>query len=126
MKSYWKYFKMANEAEGRLKKKYYTWKARRIQDKYTCYMPVSKRISQFKTPHGLNGIIIESGTRIRKGCTICNNVSILTKHGSPEIGRNVYIATGAVIQGGITIGNNCRIGPNKVITKDVPAGTILE
>lgn len=39
----------------------------------------------------------------------------------PVIGNHVSIYTGAVVFGGITIGDNVTIGANSVIRKDVPA-----
>lgn len=38
----------------------------------------------------------------------------------PTIGNNVLIGMGAKIVGAITIGNNCRIGANAVVNKNIP------
>jgi len=38
----------------------------------------------------------------------------------PTIGNNVVIGGGAKILGNITIGNDCKIGANSVVVKDVP------
>ncbi|MEP6757269.1 MAG: serine O-acetyltransferase, partial [Chthonomonadales bacterium] len=38
----------------------------------------------------------------------------------PTIGNGVLIGMGAKIIGAITIGNNCRIGANAVVNKDIP------
>lgn len=43
---------------------------------------------------------------------------------SPHIGDRVTIYTGAVVLGGITIGDDVVIGANAVVTKDVPAGVV--
>lgn len=43
------------------------------------------------------------------------------KEGTPVIGDNVRIMTGATVFGGITIGDNVTIGANTVVNKDVPA-----
>ncbi|MDX1810143.1 MAG: acyltransferase [Sulfurospirillaceae bacterium] len=40
------------------------------------------------------------------------------------VGDNVFIGLGAFILAGVTIGNNCVIGANSVVTKDVPDGSI--
>ncbi len=40
--------------------------------------------------------------------------------GSPAIGDNVYIHTGAKVIGAIRLGNNVKIGANAVVIKDVP------
>lgn len=45
--------------------------------------------------------------------------------GVPVIGNNVYIAKGAIVIGGITIGNNVTIGANAVVTKPIPDNAIV-
>ena len=40
--------------------------------------------------------------------------------GAPTIGDDVYIGAGARIIGNVRIGNQCRIGANCVVTRDVP------
>jgi serine O-acetyltransferase len=45
--------------------------------------------------------------------------------GTPTIGDNVYIAPGAKIIGNIKIGNNCAVGANAVVVKDVLEGTTV-
>lgn len=41
------------------------------------------------------------------------------------IGRNVWIGAGATIIGGVTIGENAVIAAGSVVTKDVPADTLV-
>ena len=43
-----------------------------------------------------------------------------SKGGTPRIGNNVCVYTGAMILGDITIGNNVRIGAGSIVLKDVP------
>ena len=45
--------------------------------------------------------------------------------GAPVIGSNVYIGAGAKIIGGVTIGDNARIGANCAVTFDVPANATV-
>jgi len=45
--------------------------------------------------------------------------------GVPKIGDNVYIAPGAKLIGGITIGNNVAIGANSVVTKSIPDNAVV-
>jgi len=42
----------------------------------------------------------------------------------PTIGNNVSIYTGAIVIGGITIGDNCVIGAGSVVTKSIPDNCI--
>ena len=39
---------------------------------------------------------------------------------NPIIGDNVWISTGAIIFGGITVGNNVQVGAGCILNKDVP------
>lgn len=45
--------------------------------------------------------------------------------GLPIIGNNVRISKGAIVFGGITIGNNVIVGANAVVTKPVPDNAIV-
>lgn len=45
--------------------------------------------------------------------------------GVPKIGNNVYIAKGAIVFGGITIGNNVTIGANSVVNTPVPDNSVV-
>ena len=49
----------------------------------------------------------------------------LTRCGMPKIGNNVDIYVGARVLGGITIGDNAKIGANCVVTSSVAAGSIV-
>lgn len=45
--------------------------------------------------------------------------------GTPVIGNNVCINKGAIVYGGITIGNNVDIGANAVVNKPVPNNAVV-
>ncbi|KOO07640.1 serine acetyltransferase [Vibrio hepatarius] len=63
---------------------------------------------------------------IGSNATIVHGVTIAGKNNQfPTIKDNVYIGTGAVVLGGITIGNNVVIGANAVVTKDVPDNAVV-
>jgi serine O-acetyltransferase len=75
-------------------------------------------------------LVIEPTTRIGRNCRIHSGVNI-GRSGkfvpnaeagryTPRIGHNVYIGPGAKLYGAITIGDNCVIGANAVITKSFP------
>jgi serine O-acetyltransferase len=42
----------------------------------------------------------------------------------PTIGDRVDVGCGACILGAVTVGDDCKIGANAVVTEDVPAGSI--
>lgn len=72
-----------------------------------------------------SGIVIGSTTIIGNDVLIYQGVTLggvsLEKNTKrhPTIKNNVVIGSGAKILGDITIGNNCRIGSNSVVVKDV-------
>lgn len=82
-------------------------------------------------PHGPVGVFISGSAVINKNVTIYQQVTIgsntlnnTTRNGSPIIGENVFIGAGAKIIGGIKVGNNCRIGANAVVYKDMPPNSV--
>ena len=82
-------------------------------------------------PHPV-GIVIAKQAKLGMGCKIWQNVTIGANsvEGArvgeyPTIGNNVLIYAGAVIVGGIEIGDNCIIGANSVVTKSFGANSII-
>lgn len=74
-----------------------------------------------------SGIILHArsigdGVQIRQNTTM-GVVSVDRPHDIPTIGNRVDIGCGACILGGITIGDDCKIGANAVVITDVPAGS---
>lgn len=81
-------------------------------------------------PHDMVGIFISDMAQIGENVVIFQHVTIgsntIKGHprcGAPSIGNNVYIGAGAKIIGKVTIGDNCRIGANCVVVKDMSANT---
>lgn len=56
------------------------------------------------------------------GVLVGNKDSI---HKIATIGNNVSLSAGAKVIGDVTIGNNCIVAPNAVVTKDVPDNCIV-
>jgi len=69
-------------------------------------------------------IHIHPKTVIGDRCGILHNVTIgiNMKSGAPVIGNDVFIGTGAVILGDITIGDGARIAANSLVIRNVPPG----
>jgi serine O-acetyltransferase len=80
------------------------------------------------------GLFIEHGyattitaQKLGAGCWINQNVTIGngSRPGRPVLGDGVYVRTGAVVLGPVTVGDRAHIGANSVVTRDVPAGAIV-
>ena len=84
-------------------------------------------------------ILCKEGIRIGDGCTLSWDVQILdndfhamTVDGTElpssapvVIGDRVWIGTRAVVLKGVTIGDDAVVAAGSVVTKDVPAGTVV-
>ena len=77
---------------------------------FSTFLPSSASIGKdFKIGYWGLGVVIHTHTRIGNNVTISQNVTIGKNFGDsrvPVIGDDVYIGTGSVIFGNISIGNN--------------------
>ncbi|MGB5810642.1 MAG: serine acetyltransferase [Polyangiales bacterium] len=64
--------------------------------------------------------IIGDRVGVMHGVTIGTN----TGEGVPQIGNDVFIGTGAVVLGDITIGDNVSIAANSLVTTNVPPNSV--
>lgn len=102
----------------------------RLMYRYGISIPAGTRIgSGFYIGH-FGGIVVSGKATIGRNCNISQGVTIgRTNRGNhqgyPVIGDNVYIGPGAVIVGGIRVGNNVAIGANCVVTRDVPDDAVV-
>ena len=84
--------------------------------------------------HGI-GIVIGNQTRLAGHCIIFHGVTFGdrgsewvasdTPDGHPNVGPGCMFGAGAKILGPLRIGENCVIGANAVVVKDVPANSIV-
>jgi serine O-acetyltransferase len=84
---------------------------------------------RFVIDHGMGTVIGETSI-IGDDVLIYHGVTLGGKENSsidrhPIIGSHVVIGAGAKIIGRITIGDNCYIGANTVVTKDIPQGSTV-
>ncbi len=91
--------------------------------------PGAKIGRRFFIDHGM-GVVIGETTEIGDDVTIYHQVTLggtSTKKGKrhPTIGNNVVIGAGAKILGPVKIGDNCKIGANSVVIKDVPPNSTV-
>ena len=103
-----------------------------VRNIYSVELPRGTKVGRrLWIPHPA-GIVISYQAEIGDDCLILQNVTIgLGGHRgarkrppphAPRIGNNVEIGAGAVLMGGINVGDGARIGPNAVVMTDVPAG----
>lgn len=78
--------------------------------------------------YGGIGVVVHKKTVIGRNCMIGQQVTLGGGNsrypGVPTVGDNVYMAKGAIIFGGITVGDNATIGANAVVNIPVPAGGV--
>ncbi len=97
--------------------------------------PAARIGKGFMIDHGM-GIVIGETAEIGNNVTLYHDVTlggttVFDKHGKvqtkrhPTIGNNVIIGSGAQILGPIKIGNNCKVGSNAIVVKDVAPNTTV-
>lgn len=97
---------------------------------YNSKIPYQAKIGKgTKFGYGGMGVVVHSKAVIGDNCSIGQQVTIGWGNnrypGLPIIGNNVRISKGAIVFGGITIGNNVTVGANAVVTKPVPDNAIV-
>jgi len=75
-------------------------------------------------------IVTHQDVIIGDNCNIAHNVTIGVtrrgkKAGAPKIGNEVWIGTGAILVGNISIGNNVLVAPGTYINFNVPDNSIV-
>jgi serine O-acetyltransferase len=77
----------------------------------------------------IGGIHINPQAVIGNNCNLTHGITIGTsamgREGSPAIGDNVYIGTGATLVGKIRIGNGAKIAANTLVITNVPEGSTV-
>jgi len=91
--------------------------------------PGAKIGRRFFIDHGM-GVVIGETTEIGDDVTLYHQVTLggtSTSKGKrhPTIGNNVVIGAGAKVLGPIKVGDNCKIGANSVVIKDVPPNSTV-
>jgi serine O-acetyltransferase len=83
---------------------------------------------RFVIDHGV-GVVIGETAVIGDDVLIYHGVTLggktldpVKRH--PTVGDRVIIGAGAKLIGNINISNDCAVGANAVVTKDMPAGTV--
>ena len=95
---------------------------------FNCDVPFNKNIaSTVGFHHNMRGMVISLACSIGENCEIYHHVTIGAGPGGyPKIGNNVLIYTGAVVVGGITVGDGAIITANSCVYHDVPANYVMQ
>lgn len=109
---------------------YYRLLYRKLSYKYGFQIPFKTSIGKgFYIGH-YGTIVVNGNAKIGENCNIAHSTTIGQASrgklkGSPTIGNYVWIGTGSVIVGKITIGNNVLIAPNSFVNMDVPQNSVV-
>ena len=99
-----------------------------VRNFYGIELPRECRVGRRLRIGHQNGIVVSPFAQIGDDCVLRQNVTIGQAVGdgkAPILGDKVDIGAGAVLIGGIRIGTGAHIGPNVVVTRDVPDGATL-
>lgn len=74
------------------------------------------------------GIVMPPNVRIGPRCTLHAGATLGLGPvpGVPRLGADVTIHAGAKVLGGVTLGDGVVVSANAVVTKDVPAGVVIQ
>jgi len=107
----------------------------KIMTRHYCYkfgfqIPITTKIGKGVYFSHFGTVVINEDAVIGENCNINHNITIGrqnrgTKKGSPIIGNFVWLGTGSVIVGNITIGNNVLIAPNSYVNFNVPSNSVV-
>ena len=107
------------------------WLQKRQLRKWSCEISHTAKIAKgVRFCHPI-GIVVGAGTIIDEGVKIWQNVTF-GSHGQktnsekryPTIIKGAYIYAGAIVIGGVTIGENAIIAANSVVNIDVPPNSV--
>lgn len=98
--------------------------------KYGFQIPAETKIDKGLCIFHFGNIVVNPKAIIGKNCTINSNTTIGEtnrgpRKGSPSLGNEVFLGSGSVVVGRITIGNNVLIAPNAYVNFDVPSNSIV-
>ncbi len=102
---------------------------RHCRNVYGIELPYSVKVGRRVKIEHQGGIVIHGDSTIGDECTIRQGVTLGMKSvdkpfDAPTLERGVDVGAGAVILGGIVVGEGAAVGANAVVVKDVEAGAV--
>lgn len=77
----------------------------------------------------IGGVHINPGAVLGRRCDLAHRVTIgasgMGREGSPVVGDDVYVGTGATLAGKIKVGDGAKIAANTLVIGNVPAGATV-
>lgn len=127
LRGLWRLYRWRQRARPGLPRDVLTFLLNRSACRHGGYIgPGAEILGEPSLPHGLHGVYISRYAVIGPGCRIYQNVTIGEVHQkAPTIGANCLIGAGAVVIGGIHIGDGVTIGAGAVVAVDIPAGATV-
>ena len=103
---------------------------RRFFYKYGFQIPLSTRIGKGLYIAHFGNVVVHPLATLGDNCNLVHGITIGQtnrgeREGCPTIGNKVWIGTGAVVVGKITVGDNVLIAPNAYVNFDVPSNSIV-
>ncbi|SKB05754.1 serine O-acetyltransferase [Prosthecobacter debontii] len=104
---------------------------RRQQVRYGAYIDFMTEIGPGLYLGHLVSIVVNRRTVIGANCSISQGITLgqtnarSKRPGCPSLGDRVYIGCGAVVVGGIHLGNDSAVAPNAVVIRDVGASEVV-
>ncbi len=111
---------------------YYPWRFlhRYVRNRYGIELYGTASLGRRVRIAHQGGIVIHEHAVIGDDCLIRQGVTIgaaseIGPGAPPVLGSGVELGAGAIVLGNVHLGDGARIGPNVVITRDVPAGAAV-
>jgi serine O-acetyltransferase len=106
---------------------FYVFASAVVRTVYHVSLPRQAVIGPGFCMHHPQNIIVPGDAIIGRDVTIYQEVTIGRgpTPGVPTIGNEVIIYAGAKVLGGITVGDECEIGANVVVTRNFPARSVV-
>lgn len=122
-------YRLFHGSKNSMKRKLYGLYIGHLQRKYGLQINAAATIGRGFAINHWGNIVVNGRAVIGNNVTICNGVTIGQTNrgkrmGCPTIMDGAYIGSGAKVIGRVTIGRNAAIGPNAVVTKDIPDNAV--
>lgn len=101
-----------------------------VRNHYTIELHHTTKVGRRLSIAHQGGIVIHPFSTIGDDCLIHQNATLgaatdNTIERCPILGNRVEVGAGAALVGGVVIGDDVRIGPNAVITMNIPPGSTV-